>query len=152
MTKQELLGRILEARAEVAMLCARFSLERLDQLPGPKPDWTAKDLIAHLSFWEHPTLDRLAGRNAAASWGDVHAINADLLRKSRERSAADVLLEFTESGARVLQEIEPLSDEDLMRESPWKDGKTLGDHVADDTCVHYEEHLPALRAWAEKNR
>ena len=105
-------------------------------------------MLAHLSYWEHLTLDKLSGRITAASWGDVQATNEELLRKSRNRSVTDVLRGFFESGKRIIAEIERLTDEDLLRESPWGDGKQLWEHLADDTCVHYEQHLPALRSWA----
>lgn len=148
MTTHELLDRIRKSRGEVKTLIEGAPADQLERLPGPKPEWTAKDLLAHLSYWEHPTLDKRAGRTALASWGDVHATNEELLRKSRRRSVADVLREFAESGQRIIEEIERLSDDDLLNDSPWNDGKRLWEHLADDTCVHYEEHLPALRAWA----
>ena len=150
--KVDLLDRIRKSREEAENLIASAPADQLDCLPGPKPDWTAKDLLAHLSFWEHPTLDQLAGRSRSASWGDVPAINAELLQKSRQRSVSDVLAEFNQSGRQIAREIGELADADLARESPWNDGKTLGEHLADDTWVHYEEHLPTLRAWAARFR
>ncbi|HSP07802.1 MAG TPA: DinB family protein, partial [Acidobacteriota bacterium] len=102
MNRREILDRIRQRRAEAMSLIEGVSAEKLDQVPGPKPDWSAKDMLAHLSYWEHPTLDKLLGRMAAASWGDVRATNAELLRQSRERSVPDVLREFFESGKRII--------------------------------------------------
>lgn len=152
MTKRELLERIRATRSEVENLCRGISEEQLSELPGPKSNWAAKDLLAHLTFWENPTLDKLSGRSKAASWGDVNAINAKLLSESRSRSALEIMNEFLESGKRVILQIEALTDTELMRESPWGDGKALWMHLADDTCAHYEEHLPVLREWARRIR
>jgi hypothetical protein len=146
MTVQDVLQRIKKSRSEIAAICARFHPQQIDALPGPKPDWSTKDLLAHLAFWEFATLNRLSG--AGPKSFDINKVNAELLRNSRERSVADVMQEFSQSGIRVIQEIEKLTDDDLLGESPWRDRKPLWEHLAYDTFVHYEEHLPSLRAWA----
>lgn len=150
MTKRELLERIRKSRSEVENLSVGLSEELLSELPGPKPDWAAKDLLAHLAYWEHPTLDKLSGRSTISSLGEINAVNAELLNRSRLQSPGQIMKVFQESGKQVVSQIEELSDSDLLLESPWHDGKPLWAHLADDTCVHYDEHLPALRAWARK--
>ena len=123
MDKEELLGRIRETRGEIQSICLSVSEEKLESHPGPQSEWTAKDVLAHLTFWEHRTLDRLRGKLAGDSWGDVNSINADLLRRSREASVPKVVFEFLESEKRLVAEIQSLTEKELQQESPWKDRK-----------------------------
>jgi Protein of unknown function (DUF1706) len=150
MIKTTLLHGIHEKRHEMITLWLGISDEEMCALPGPKENWTVKDWIAHITFWEHPTLDRLKGQSKVKPLDDIDSINAELLQKSRALPLADVLGAFLESGRQVLSEIERCSDADLAGPSPWGDGKTLCEHIMDDTCEHYEEHLPDLRAWSKR--
>ena len=150
MNKLELVRRVRKSRAEIESLIAALPEERLNEKPGTPAGWTVKDLLAHLAYWERPTLDVHSGRSKSTSWGNVGAVNAELLERSRRRTVSDVLQEFQQSGKNILQQIEALSDEQLQQESPWKDGKTLEDHVSDDTWVHYEHHLKTLSVWVSR--
>jgi hypothetical protein len=144
MTKEELIRRIRESRGRIEDLCAKATLQELEDRPDPQSDWTIKALIAHLTFWEHATLDVVAGLASADSLKNVHAINSGLLAKSSEQPVAEVLREFAKSGERLTQQIEALSDEELQEPAPWGDGIPLIEHLADDTYVHYQEHNKTL--------
>jgi hypothetical protein len=138
MNKQELLMRIRKSRKAIESLCAKKDLESRAE---PSSEWTFKSLLAHLAFWEHATLDVRSASKTAESLKDVHAINADLLAKTKNRTADDVVQEFVRSGEKLLEQINSLADQQLQASSPWGDGIPLIDHLADDTCEHYEEHL-----------
>jgi len=150
MIKKTLLHGIHEKRHEMITLWLGVSDEDLCVLPGPKENWTVKDWIAHITFWERPTLDRLKGQSKVKSLDDIDSINAELLQKSRALPLDEVLRVFFESGKQVLSEIDGCSDSQLEEPSPWGDGKTLCEHIIDDTCDHYDEHLPELREWSKR--
>ena len=46
-----------------------------------------------------------------------------------------------------MEDINRLTDGELLEAAPWGDGKTLWEHVVDDTVVHYEEHKSKLIEW-----
>lgn len=147
MKKDDLIRRIVESRNALAGFWQNLAEEKIDVVVDLQSGWNVKTLIAHLTFWERVTLDCHAGRASAESLRDVDAINASLLFDTRSRTVSDVLSEFSESGKSIIEEINALGDEELLNASPWKDGKPLWEHLADDTFIHYEEHTPKLHRW-----
>ena len=147
MKTADLLHQIVESRNGIAQLCKHLSQERLDAIADELTGWSIKTLIAHLTFWERATLYVRSGFASAQSLRNVPAINAELLSRTRSRSAKEVLQEFQNSGKRLIDEIKNFTDEELLKESPWGDGKTLSEHLLDDTVVHYEEHKGKLVKW-----
>lgn len=121
--------------------------DSLTCLPGPQPDWSVKDLIYHLTFWQWPTLSLWTGQSSANQWQDIDSINARVLHESQTQSLPAVLAHYRQSGERLLQTISDLSEADLQHASPWQDGKLLWQHLADDTFEHCLEHRTDLRAW-----
>jgi hypothetical protein len=144
MNKEELLARIHESRGRIESLCGEGTETELEKRIEPHSEWTVKSLIAHVAFWEHATLHVRSGFRNAASLKDVHAINSDLLAKTKDRAAKEVVQEFVRSGEALVKHIRALTDEDLQQPSPWGDGISLIEHLADDTCIHYEEHLQRI--------
>jgi len=146
MNKKELLNRILESRKPIEVLCERATEQTMELRTETQPEWTLKAFIAHLAFWEHATLDVLSGTRSADSLKDVHAINLELLVKTKRLSASEVLQEFARSGERLIAQINDLTPERLPGEGPWADGISLIEHLLDDTCVHYQEHFEKIRS------
>jgi hypothetical protein len=115
MNKQDLIRQIQESRSALKVLWSRASEQQMSEIPGPQPGWTVKAFIAHLTYWEHATLDRLNGRVLEESWGDVDKINAELLVKAQARSIDEILREFNESGRQIIREIELLTGTSAAR-------------------------------------
>jgi hypothetical protein len=105
------------------------------------PDWTVRDLVAHLGTWLAEATIQLERIGAGTYEGhdvDVDALNAELLAAMQGQPWAVAWTQANAARARMLQEWYGLSTP--SDEAAWWIRKTGGDH--------YNEHLPRLRDWA----
>ncbi len=113
-------------------------------------DWTRRDLVAHIEWWERHSarvVEALcAGREPYAREGtfDLDAQNAEVLAESRGRTAADVRRGEADAWTLLLQVLEAASEADLVEADrfPWTEGEALIETVRWDTDRHWAEHLP----------
>ena len=126
--------------------------------PGAVGDWSVKDLLAHLIFWEQAPVRALRAE-ASGEPGQlppddegVDRLNARAVAERRERPPAEVLTEFERSYHELLEVVEPLSDEDLNDPGryAWTGGKPLWRIIAGESYLHYREHDEELRAWLDR--
>ena len=105
------------------------------------PDWTVRDLIAHLGTWlaeAQVQLERLQAGTYDGHDIDVDGLNAIFLEAMRDQSW-DVARTQAQAGrSLMLQEWYALREPD--DEAAWWIRKSGGDH--------FDEHLPRLREWA----
>ncbi len=148
MHKSELLERIRAGREEIAALWADLTPDEM-QRPGMHGGWSVKDVVAHLIFWERRMLEHVPKLLAGFQFPpmELDALNAQVYAENRDRPPDDLLAEFGDLFPAVIVGVEALSDADLARRVGALDGAALWQYVADNTCGHYEEHLPDLRAW-----
>jgi hypothetical protein len=104
------------------------------------PDWSVKDLVAHLGAWleEAATqLTSIAARSYEPHEVDVDARNADVLAATRDESWETLWTHATVARAYMLQH--------------WFALRVPSDAanwwVRKAGAEHYGEHLPRLRAW-----
>ncbi len=104
------------------------------------PDWSVKDLVAHLGAWldEAATqLTTIAARSYEPHDVDIDARNADLLAATRDESWETLWSQATVARAYMLQH--------------WFAQRVPSDAanwwVRKAGAEHYGEHLPRLRAW-----
>lgn len=152
MNKPELLKTIRTQRAEVQALWTDLSDEQMTQRPGPQPDWSAKDTIAHITFWEQRMLDSIRAMKAGEQpdWtGDIDGVNARAFADHKDQPLADVLGDFRRSGEEVIQALESLPESDIFeagRFAPLQGDPLIG-YIAGNTYGHYDEHAESLREW-----
>lgn len=156
MNKEKLLTAIHQCHAEIENCWAEATEEQLTQRPGPQPDWSMKDLIAHLTFWEQDMLTSL-GNNALKTtpdWNDdTDAVNARVFEANKDRPLADIQADFRRSLEQICNLVGNLSDADLTDTKQLKlgDGTPLWKYIADETFEHYrDDHLPDVRTWARR--
>ena len=70
MTADDLLARAGSERADLAALWQGLNREQMTRRPGPQPDWSVKDLIAHITWWEQSRHQLGVAR---AKWRDADA-------------------------------------------------------------------------------
>lgn len=114
--------------------------------PGVNGDWTVKDVLAHVTWWEQHLLRRLRtgvddvyGENMSVQDATDQA-NRTAFLDNRARPLPDVIAEFNASYAEVLGAIEALTEEEV---APAK----IYEVIAWDTFRHYPEHTAMLKAW-----
>ena len=128
--------------------------------PGLDGDWSAKDALAHLVFWEGSMLDRIrraaAGENierpqrTPEEWNSfINQRNAEAYTEARDRSLAEVCAAFATSYQEVLSTLAALTDTQLFAPEGLSAnlGYNVGDLIAGDTYEHYQEHGDAIRTW-----
>jgi hypothetical protein len=156
-----------DLHAEVAALFARVSDADLVQrgtIGGG--EWSAKDLMAHLSDWEERAIEAFDAwdRHERPAVEDVlepagaDRANADGVARWLDAPASQIRERFERSHAAVVAAIGARSEEDWLalagypRAEPATLAELIGSALgsADGPFRHATAHLPDLRAYAER--
>jgi len=143
--RDQLLHSTHEAHARLEELLAGLSKEEQTR-PGVTDDWSVKDHIAHLTWWEQRVIRMLAGDPdpIAAIPGDAEdedAINAHVFAQNRDRPLADVRAAFAVSYQQMLHLIATVPDDVFDARRDW---------ISGNADSHYDEHMRMLQAWRER--
>ena len=154
--KSELLEQIQAGRAAWEALLAQVEPERLTE-PGVEGDWSLKDVIAHIAFYEQRAGNRLravARGTTPASHPviknlDTDDANAWIYDQNENRPLAEVQAEEQAAYRQLLEALEPISDADLFTTGrfAWLESDALWETIPGNSYGHYEEHIPPLQAW-----
>jgi uncharacterized protein (TIGR03083 family) len=134
--------RMREEHARLEALLTSFSDEELVQ-PGRFGEWSVKDMLAHITFWEQRLIAYVNGATESLVQPDedeqaaIDRINAGVLAANRARPLAEIRAAFDASYQQTLALAESLSAEDLANEA-------LYGLLAGDTFEHYREHIEML--------
>ena len=151
MDKPELIRTIRDAHQRMAGAIEHIPDERL--LEPVMDGWTGKDLLAHIAWWhDHSVLvieGLRAGRQPYDGTDPVNSTDAFNERTHREHMDDQPALTrraFTESFTRLLEALEPLTDEELFADErwPWLGGEALAETVLWDSSRHYDAHRDHL--------
>lgn len=153
MDTAQVLALLDSERARLEAALARISPERM-LTPGAAGAWSAKDIVAHITWAEREMVGVLRQRKLAGSelWNlSQDERNAAVYAESYARPLGDTLSEAQSVFAALRAEIERLSDTEvndpaLIAGMPA--GLTPWQLLAGNTWAHYTEHLPALQALA----
>ena len=163
MKKSELLNWLQEEYRQWETFLDQIGPARMDQ-PGVNGDWSIKDIVAHLTGWNHSLVARLraAQRNEPeppspwpAHLQSEDEINAWIYETNRGRSVREVLEESHQVFQQLLAVIESLPDEvriETIRVPSgreyylvWLDDKRF---QAGEFFDHFhDDHEPDIRAW-----
>lgn len=163
MQKSDLLNWLREQHREWQALLDQVDPARMDQ-PGVTPDWSMKDIVAHLTGWNRGLIVRMQATQRGdpepptlwpAHLKSDDEINAWLYEANRGRSAREVLDESQQMFQQLFAFIESLPDDveiETYTESPgrdfylvWLDGKRF---PAGEFFYHFhDDHEPDIRAW-----
>ena len=136
------------------------------QLTHPKAigggDWSAKDLIGHLTFWEELALQTIdAWRAAEMPWieatpDDIDRVNENAVAAKAPLSLDRIRVEAVNIYEGLVREIEGMSDEEWRSDPPYESerpmklferlGGVLG--MQDRPFGHAFAHLEDLEAFA----
>lgn len=155
MDKAELLRQFREGRAALDALLDGLSDSDLTQ-PGVVGDWSIKDVLAHLTFWQGRAVD-----GVGQALGDypqlefprvpdeeaMHRLNADAYQRSRNRPLREVQAEFNRTADLLLGLIQRLTGEQLNSTAAWTFDEPQWQAIANESFEHFEEHADDIRAW-----
>lgn len=149
MKRQQLLDKLDQAWAAFQDSYAGLSEAQMLQ-PGVTGDWSVKDIIAHVSWWEEEALKHLPNilkgtrrPRYSVTYGGIDAFNAQMTELKRGLPLDAVLEQSEATHARLLEFVRGVPEEHFAREGPFRHGLRL------DTYSHYPEHERAIRAWRE---
>ena len=156
-SKDKLLAELRAGRERLEATLARVGEGQMTA-PGAVGDWSVKDLLAHLIFWEQAPVRALQAEargepgRLPSDDENVDELNARAVAERRERPPAEVLAEFERSYHELLDVVEPLSDADLNEPDryAWTEGKPLWRIIAGESYRHYREHDEEIRAWLDR--
>jgi hypothetical protein len=159
LTVDQLLVVMHTARSDWEALLAEAGDARLTE-PGVEGDWSLKDIIAHLTYFETWATNCLMAirRGEPLPQPEYQGLSVDeenALIHERQRSLplTDVLRASQISFQRSIASVQGLHDADLYDVEftraygvEW----TLHDLLAGDTYGHYRDHIAPVRAWLDR--
>lgn len=115
-------------------------------------EWTRKDLIAHVAYWERHSADVLEalrdGRDLyeGAPPPATDAQNERAWLESRDLPAVEVRRREGDAWERLMTVLEGAAEHELFDPGhyPALGGQSIAAMVREDTTAHYAEHLPHL--------
>lgn len=148
MTRQALLDRIHTTRPAFSALWEGLTPAQMTIRPGPQSDWSVKDLIAHMSWWEASAIariDTLRNNEEFTPIADFDAVNAEVFEQHKDHDLANVLAEFDAMLPKLEAQIKGLTDAELNEVHQFDFGKLSFLLLYDyNTFGHYAEHTPDL--------
>lgn len=159
MEQNELLEALLDERQEL--------VEMLEDLPdevlidvGVIGDWTIKDILNHLTFWEGQVVTLLyQARQGMPRPSTVHfsketadAINQRWYAAGLERPLETVWQDWLGVRKQLIRRVSEMSSSDLNdpQRYAWLKGVPLYQWVLNDSIEHEEEHADQIRDWLDR--
>jgi hypothetical protein len=151
MNRRQLLQKLDKAWVEIKESYAGLSDAQLTE-PGVMGDWSVKDILAHVTWWEEEALKHLPliikeGRppRYSTQYGGIDAFNALMTERKQNLSLADVLQQQDETHRQLIEYIQSVPEEQFTRETRFRHRLRL------DTYSHYPKHARAIREWRERS-
>src|SRR5579859_608138 len=150
MDKQQFLTKLDRAWAALESSYAGLSESQLAE-PGVAGDWSARDILAHVTTWEEEALKYLplilaGGRppRYSTQYGGIDAFNAQITEQKRGLSAAEVREQLATTHRRLRDFIQSVPDEPFTRDTPFRHRLRL------ETTSHYTLHAGMIRDWRQR--
>jgi len=147
MNRQQLLQKLDQAWSELKDSYAGLSDAQLRE-PGVIGDWSVKDVLAHVTWWEEEALKHLplivnGGRppRYSAQYGGIDPFNALMREQKRNLSLAEVLQQQEQTHRRLIAYIESVPEDQFATDTRFRHRLRL------DTYSHYPQHARAIREW-----
>jgi uncharacterized protein (TIGR03083 family) len=146
----ELRDRLAAARQELLATVALLTDAEWDQ-PTANPEWTARDLLAHLAAAEPGLLERmrsiLAGRSALPANFDLSLWNRRQVSRRRGTPVSDLLASLADSRRAMLDFLDQLSPDQLAVRGYHASGREMS--VAEIVAIaaqHERDHARDIRS------
>jgi hypothetical protein len=150
MNKEQFLNKLDQAWGAFKESYAGLSDEQLAE-PGVTGDWSVKDILAHVTWWEEEALKHLpyilaGGRppRYSVTYGGIDAFNAQMTELKRQLSLSEVRIQQEQTHSGLLQYLEEVPEEQFVSETRFRRRLRL------DTYSHYPIHTLAIRDWRER--
>jgi hypothetical protein len=118
--------------------------------PGAVGDWSIKDIIAHVTWWEEEALTHLPvilegsrPPRYSVKYGGIDAFNALMHERKAGLSLAEALQARDETHSRLVKYLQAVPEEQFRHETRFRRRLRL------DTYGHYRLHAEAIRSWRQ---
>jgi len=129
---------------------AGLPISRLTE-PGVTADWSVRDVIAHVTWWEEEALRHLpliiaGGRppRYSVAYGGIDAFNALMAERKRDLALTDILTLQDDTHQRLIDFIQAVPEDQFTRETRFRRRLRL------DTYSHYPIHTRAIQEWRQR--
>ncbi len=150
MKKQQVIDKLDAAYRDFTGSYAGLSDEQM-LAPGVTGDWSVKDIIAHVTWWEEEALKHLPGilqgirpPRYSVTYGGIDAFNARMTAQHQALSLAEARRQAEDTHRRLVEYLHAVPEEHFTTETRFRRRLKL------DTYSHYPIHTAAVRAWREK--
>jgi hypothetical protein len=150
MNKQQLLKRL--DRAWEALKASYAGLPEYELTrAGVTGDWSIKDIIAHVTWWEEEALKNLpiileGGKppRYSVAYGGIDAFNALMTKQKKNSLLSDTLRQRDDTHRRLIDFIQSAPEDQCNRETQFRYRLRL------DTYSHYAKHAEAILRWKKQ--
>jgi hypothetical protein len=148
MDKAELMADVRSARQELLVALTRFN-EGERMKPRFPNQWTIKDLLAHIGFWEKRAGDILSALlreqepEGAIDGESLDEVNQRAYLEYRDLPLLEIEQKEREAYLRLMDLVDNAPDDAIFRSDyfAWTDGRPFVDWIIGNTTDHYREHL-----------
>lgn len=154
MTVSEYIQVLRSSRADYARFWEGLTTEQMTRRPGPQEDWSIKDLIGHLCWWESYSIARVMLMRSGATlprMDDFDALNAQVFNAWKGLSLDFVLGEWENNRVKIETYVQTLSDQEFNATDPL-DGRTPFRLMGGNTVGHYLDHQADLERYVNNLR
>jgi len=158
MNRDEILDELDRVREELLVTIEPLPDEALLE-PGVMGEWTMADILAHLVAWESEMVTALLridqGKTPARlvdAFDDVDGYNALRYEENKGRDLDRIFEDLIGVRVQLEEWLSEFSDKELNdpKRYPWSKGLPLWHIIAENSFRHEEEHLPGIRAFAQR--
>jgi hypothetical protein len=150
MKKEQVIAKLENAWSDFRESYAGMDDTRLLE-PGVIEDWSVKDLMAHVSWWEEEALKylpyALEGKRPPRykdQYGGIDAFNAKMTELKRGLSLGEVRRYMADTHNKLLAYLQTIPEE------PFKTETRFRHRLRMDTFSHYPVHTEAILEWRSK--
>ena len=156
MDKKKLVELTRSSRSAFSALLGQLTEEQMLQR-NVQGVWSVKDILAHVVDWEQRMTrwlgEAVRGETPAMpapglTWDDLDRLHQETYLAHRDEPLGQVLAEFEQLEASVLEAIQAVPESDLSTTDrfPWTDGEPPWHLVGANTFWHYPSHGKKIRA------
>jgi Protein of unknown function (DUF1706). len=150
MTKEQLLKKLGAAWIDFNESFAGLTEPRVLE-PGVTGNWSVKDIIAHVTWWDEEAIKHLPiilkgvrPPRYSVKYGGIDAFNAMMTERKKDLSLVEVLHECDETHSRLIAYIKTLPEDQFTTET------RVRRRIRLDCYSHYPIHAKAIRKWREQ--
>lgn len=159
MEKTELLEALEDGHQELLEMLQDLPDEMLLK-PGVIGEWSIKDILAHLTYWEGQLVTLLfQAQRGAAKPSTVHFskisiedLNQRWYLSGKDRALEMVWQDWQGVRKQTIRRVTDLNEQDLndIHRYTWLEGVPLFQWIANDTIEHEDEHADQIREWIDR--